>query len=167
MYVIRQRDVESLLIDLSNFTKYQKPTGFDQVNKKLEVLCKIIFSYCIFGSVFYNVSKILTIPSCISLRKINEVCGVAIPFWVWFDTENWLIKYPIILYTFIIIIIIDKVTLMVAVQVLEIGCNIKLRIDQLKSMLVECFDEDFQTNRKRLNKCIKYHNEIIKYFVLI
>ncbi|XP_064210906.1 uncharacterized protein LOC107398653 isoform X2 [Tribolium castaneum] len=161
LYIIRQKDLESLLVDLSSFKKYQKPPKFDEVNRKLEWCTRMVFGYCVFGSVFYNLVKILAIPSCKKSRRINEVCGVAIPYWVWFDTENWSIKLPLILHTFLVIIIVDKVTLLVSLQVLEIACNIKLRLDQLNCMLVSCFDGDVEASRRRLNECIKYHKEII------
>ncbi|XP_044271233.1 odorant receptor 85b-like [Tribolium madens] len=163
LYVIRQKDLESLLLDLSNFKKYNKPPKFDEVNRKLDWCAKMIFGYTFLGSVFYNGVKILTIPSCKKLRKINEVCGVAIPYWVWFNTENWSIKLPVIAYTFLVIIILVKVALLVSLQVLEIACNIKLRLDQLNCMIVNCFDGDVESNRRRLNECIKYHKEIIGY----
>ncbi|RZC41549.1 7tm 6 domain containing protein, partial [Asbolus verrucosus] len=36
--------------------------------------------------------------------------------------------------------------------------------DELKSMILECFDEGKFENRRRLNMCIRYHLDIIEYF---
>jgi hypothetical protein len=166
LYALKQRDLLALMLDLCNFVQFGKPPQFDSVNKTLEFWVKFIFAYCIFGAVFYNLVKIIEIPQCRRSRKISGTCGSLIQLWTPFDPDDGVTASLIVFYVFLIALIMVKVTLMVSVQVLEISWNIKLRIDQLKSMLLGCFDDDVAASRRRLNHCIQYHIDIIRLFQL-
>ncbi|XP_044267457.1 uncharacterized protein LOC123013144 [Tribolium madens] len=163
MYVSRQKNLELLLLDLSDFKTYGKPPNFDKVRKRMDFYAHLVFFYSMFGTFVYNMDKIILIEKCKKSRKINEVCGSALPFWTPFETENLFILTFVITYVLINIFIVVKVALTVSVQVLEIASHINLRIEQLKILIASCFDKDSKASRERLDFCIRYHNVIIDY----
>ena len=161
IYVIKQKEVASLLLDLRDAQTYGKPPLFDIVNKKLEYFTKFVFFYGMFGTSVYNSIKIIDISECRKTRKIRETCGVLIPYWTPFDADDWYILTLLIIYVFFFVATIDRGVLCITLQVFEIACNIKLRIDQLNLMLLCCFN-DRNLARRRLNACIYYHSALIK-----
>nr|CAM84023.1 olfactory receptor 25 [Tribolium castaneum] len=163
MYVSRQKDLELLLLDLSDFKTYGKPPNFDKVRKRMDLYAHLIFFYSMFGSFVYNMDKIILIDKCKEARRINEVCGSAIPFWTPFETEDLFTLTLVITYVLINIFVVVKVAMTVSVQVLEISSHINLRIEQLKIFIAGCFDRDFKASRERLDFCIRYHNVIIDF----
>jgi hypothetical protein len=166
LYAVKQQDLLGLLRDLCDFSKFGQPPRFKRHNEILDLCVKVVFSYAIFGAVVYNLIKIVEIPKCKRLRKIREVCGVFVPLWTPFDADHEAVLTLLAVWVFLVVIVLDKVTLMVSLQVLEISWNIKMRIDQLKSMISRCFRGDVATGRSRLNECIQYHIDIIRYSLL-
>lgn len=163
MYVVKQKELASLLLDMSDFRTFSKPPLFDTMNKKLGYFVTFIFYYAVNATLIYNGVKIINIPKCRRERKIGEVCGTLTPVWTPFDTDHWLTLVLVMLYIFGFYVTVDRGIMFVALQSFEIACNIKLRIDQLNSMLLSCFEGNFEADRKRLNRCIQYHNLIISY----
>ena len=167
MYVSKQKQLASLLLDLSDFRTYNKPPRFDTVNKKLKYLSKFIFYFGINATLIYNALKIIEIPNCRRMRKIRETCGTLTPVWTPFDTDHWVTFTLMVSYVFGFFVTVDRVNMFVSLQCFEIACNIKLRIDHLNSMLLGCFEGNRDGDKKRLRGCIRYHSLLIEYFCYV
>jgi hypothetical protein len=162
LYALNHKRVAQLMRRLSDFEDFGKPPGFDQLKTKMEFYSKISVCYCLLAGIVYKCIKLYGIPDCQRERGSFEICGLIVPLWKPWNGDS---ISPLLLtldFTLVYGLIFTNSILLICVQILEISLNIKLRIDHLKLMLLTCFDRDTRTNRKCLNKCINYHQNIIR-----
>jgi hypothetical protein len=167
LYVVNHKRVAELMRRLSDFEDFGKPPGFDQFNTKMEFFSKLFIWYSILSILFYKCFKLYQIPDCKRERGSFEVCGLITPIWKPWSGDPVPILILTLDYTLFYGAIMTSSVLLIGVQVLEISLYIKLRLDHLKLMLLTCFDQDTRTNRKLLNDCINYHQNIIRSINII
>jgi hypothetical protein len=166
LYVVNHKRVAELMRRLSDFEDFGKPPGFDRFNTKMEFFSKLFIWYSILSILFYKCFKLYQIPDCKRERGSFEVCGLITPIWKPWSGDPVPILILTLDYTLFYGAIMTSSVLLIGVQVLEISLYIKLRLDHLKLMLLTCFDQDTRTNRKLLNNCINYHQNIIRSKIL-
>nr|XP_015834400.1 PREDICTED: putative odorant receptor 71a [Tribolium castaneum] len=166
IYVKKQPKVAFLLRDLSYF-QFGKPPGFDETERILGFLSKLTFCYSVMAVVIYNYIKYRQKPECERMNKLKglkENCGMLTPTWWPFEINYSPAFQLIFLYIFTSTQVMMKLSLMISFNVLEMAHHIILRINHLKTMILESLDEqDYEASKRKIKTCILYHLEILGF----
>ena len=166
IYVKNQPKLASLLKEMSNFKSFGKPTNFDQKEKKMNLLSKVVFIYLTVGVTQYMALKFTQRQECEERNKnqgLKENCGFISQFWTPFSTQNAVVYYLCHAYIFLAVQLLMKPNILVTFNAFEITEHLILKIKHLNQMLYECFDNtEYKFSRKRLSKCILYHIHILE-----
>lgn len=167
IYAKNVKKISYLFKQLSDLKNFGKPPGFDNWNRKFDLVAVGLYYYLLVGASGVTIAKLLTIPKCKSQTDF-VICGIMIPFSLPWKINSWLLLGFIDLYVVYFALIINTALFFTILQLFEVTINIKLRIDHLNEMLLKCFDENNNTKRSEQNlvNCIRYHNYIIKYYLL-
>ncbi|KYB25641.1 Odorant receptor 63a-like protein [Tribolium castaneum] len=157
-YVKNQRKAAGILRDLSNFDKFGVPPGFEEEEQRLRVYIICVFIYGFITITFYNFYKMSQKKSCERFNiehNLHENCGLIDKF----------PRYELVfLYLLTCCHLLMKLPLIVSYNALEMVHHIILRINHLKIMITECFDDpDYEISRRKLTQCILYHTEILEF----
>lgn len=160
IYNYYQKDIASLLVDLSNFEEFRKPKGFDELNKRHDFYVKCVAVYFTFSMIDQKLFVLKMMPIC-EARNINENCGL-----ISNTTPKPLTSLSYVLYSIfetMIFSIFAKTSLVVSYHLFEISTHLVLRIEDLKQMIVESVNtKNYNISKKKLKHCIKYHILIIE-----
>lgn len=165
-YVKNQKKAARILRDLSNFERFGVPPGFEEEEKRLKMYITVVFIYAIITITFYNFFKLYEKGVCEKFNEEHELqehCGLLSPVWIPFDINHFPLFELVFLYLFTCCHMLMKLPLIVSYNALEMVHHIILRINHLKIMITECFDDpDYEISRRKLRECILYHIEILE-----
>ncbi|XP_063907305.1 odorant receptor 85b-like [Zophobas morio] len=165
IYVKNQPKLANLLKAMSNFQSFGKPTNFDQKEKKLNFLSKVVFIYLTVGLTQYIALKFNQREECEERNKnqgLRENCGYMAQLWTPFSTQNIVVYYSFHVHVFLSMQLLMKPNMLLTYHAFEITEHLILRIEHLNQMLHECFDNvDYNFSRSRLSKCILYQTDIL------
>ncbi|XP_063907413.1 uncharacterized protein LOC135125691 [Zophobas morio] len=165
-FLRQQHQIALILRNLSTFHKFGKPPDFDDLNRRLNIIAKILTAFE-FGIVAaFKIARIAKKSECKeTLAKLGlkrHYCGLGSPAWTPFDVDFFPVFEIFLLYEFIFALVHSKNCSQISFHLLEITYHVTLRIEHLKALIVRCFNSNSQTVfRKQLSHCIAYHNEIL------
>src|SRR5699024_6757283 len=111
---------------------------------------------------FYNYWKLMQKEECRAVRKKqnwNGSCGLVVEIWTPFDIDYFPVFQLVVLYSLIAGYLLMRVPVHLALLILEIVQHIILRMNHLKSMIIDCFQQK-TISEEQFQKCILYHTEI-------
>jgi hypothetical protein len=165
IYVKNGPKIVLLLEDLSNFNHFGRPPNFEERERVLNHLSKCSFMFIAVGSFFYNMVKLYKKPECQKRNieeNLNENCGIIAPVWFPFNIDYFPIFQLASICMYACTVLVTRSALVITYHVYEIAQYIVMRINHLNSMIVKCFDWDYESCRDNLRNCILYHAEIIE-----
>lgn len=166
MYVLSQKKIARLLVDLSDFETFGPPPNLKSFLKKMNSYARLVISYVTFIVVGHSMFNFTQRSKC-RQKHIRENCG----FMMMNTTPKPLVlgQDPGLYFLYFIteamvVYSCANVPIVVSYQLFELCHHFILRIDHLKSMLTECFTKTNPKElREGLNKCLAYHIDIIRY----
>lgn len=167
LFFLKQKRLAVLYDGLVDFNIFGKPADFDKKNNKLN-LYSIIFSYYVSLAIFfYGFISLMSIPKCeIYNQKFNlsAICGQFFPGKLPFVQLNRKpMKQVYFIYQYAVTSILLNGSAVVQFMTFETSSHIIVRIQHLKGLLKQVFDN--QVNQKeRLHFCIQYYNKISVFF---
>jgi hypothetical protein len=165
IYVKNGPKIVLLLEDLSNFNRFGRPPNYYERERILNHLSVCSFMFIAVGSFFYNMVKLYKRPECQRRNieeNLNEKCGIIAPVWFPFNIDYFPVFQLASLCMYTCTVLVTKSALVITYHVYEIAQYIVMRINHLNSMIVKCFDGDYESCRDNLRRCILYHAEIIE-----
>ncbi|EFA13313.2 odorant receptor 100, partial [Tribolium castaneum] len=165
-YLNNQHQIALLERDLSQFYKFGKPPGFEQLNSQLNFAVKVLIIYSFLGTFVYNGTKMLLREECKKNSQEKGLsdnhCGLIATFMFPFRVDYFPVFYIVLVITFLLAHTLIKLCMHISFNAYEIVNHIVLRIEHLKEMILSCFNERNQTIvQKKLRVCILYHIEIL------
>lgn len=160
LYVSQQKNIAGLIVDISDSKKFGPPPYFIEMNDKLNSYSKAVFFYTTIGTLCYNLVKIYQMGQCRREKYDLELCGVIIPISVPFPVHGNSTLFIVGFIVLVVILFIDKTTMLMSLQVLELIINIRLKINHLNLMIKDCFRSEYI--EEKLKNCILYHQTIIR-----
>ena len=162
-----QPKVAKLLLEMSNFEKFGKPPNFDQEDKNLNFFSTSFFVYLCYSVLVYDIIKFRRKEECEDKNRnegLNENCGFIAPMWTPFSTKNDVVYYLYHAYVIFCVQLLMKPSALVSYTEFEITTHLILRIKQLNQMIHQIFvSTNYVIARRRLNNCIVYHGDIIRF----
>jgi hypothetical protein len=163
-YIKNQKKIASLLRDLSSFDKFGIPEGFHEEEKKLTFYAKFIYTYVTITVSAYNFLLLFLKSDCEKYNKehdLKENCGLVIP--TPFAADYFPVFQLVFLYQLVVSNMLLRLSMIIAYNTFEITQHIIFRINHLNIMTTACFDDDdYQTSRNKLTRCILYHSEVLE-----
>ncbi|XP_068898533.1 odorant receptor 49a-like isoform X2 [Tenebrio molitor] len=164
-YIKNQKKIASLLRDLSSFDKFGIPEDFHEEEKKLTFYAKFIHTYVTITVSAYNFLLLFLKSDCEKYNKehdLKENCGLAIP--TPFAADYFPVFQLVFLYQLVVSNMLLRLSMIIAYNTFEITQHIIFRINHLNIMTTACFDDDdYQTSRNKLTRCILYHSEVLDF----
>jgi hypothetical protein len=163
-YIKNQKKIVSLLRDLSSFDKFGIPEDFYEEEKKLTFYAKFIYTYVTITVSAYNFLLLFLKSDCEKYNKehdLKENCGLVIP--TPFAADYFPVFQLVFLYQLVVSNMLLRLSMIIAYNTFEITQHIIFRINHLNIMTTACFDDDdYQTSRNKLTRCILYHSEVLE-----
>ncbi|KAJ3644246.1 hypothetical protein Zmor_026914 [Zophobas morio] len=168
VFVENQKNIAFLMRDLSDFEIFGVPSNFEKRNKKLNLVVKLFFCYTVGAVIFYNFLKLSEKSECkriSSERGMKENhCGLIGPFWIPFNIDYFPVFQLFSLFGIFFSHLLIKMCLHISLNAFEIAHHIILRIQHLKVMIEECFDnKSYTVSQRNLERCISYHIQILEF----
>ncbi|KAH0811127.1 hypothetical protein GEV33_011663 [Tenebrio molitor] len=164
-YIKNQKKIVSLLRDLSSFDKFGIPEDFHEEEKKLTFYAKFIYAYVTITVSAYNFLLLFLKSDCEKYNKehdLKENCGLVIP--TPFAADYFPVFQLVFLYQLVVSNMLLPLSMIIAYNTFEITQHIIFRINHLNIMTTACFDDDdYQTSRNKLTRCILYHSEVLDF----
>lgn len=166
-YLYNQHQIALLLRDLSEFKNFGKPPGFEELNNHLNFLSKLLVVYSFLAALVYNGIKVLQKSECKKNYEkkglSDKHCGLLANFLLPVEIDYFPVFELILLITFLLGHLLIKLCMHVSFNAFEIVNHIVLRIEHLKTMILDCFNcTDQKIIQKKLKICILYHIEILR-----
>lgn len=158
--------IMQLLKDINTFGEFGKPSNFDETNAKMNRFILISYLYAFGAVMLYVIFSFLDFQKCEARNvkyDINRLCGFITSFWVPFSMDPVITKvlFYIIQVTSSVVVSSAGTTIMGWIwAIVEMFLT---KVANLKAMLLQI--NDLTGNGKKrahMNKCIRYHIEIIK-----
>ena len=166
MYIKNQAKIALLLRDISDFKIFGKPPNFDEKNRRLNFISNVVFIYLICTPTQYSIIKYTQKNICEARNEkigYEDNCGFILPVWTPFSTKNVIVYWIYYICISVGAQILIKPSLLITFHAFEITQHLILKIEHLKQMLHDCFENKNDIIcRKKLNKCISYHREIVR-----
>jgi hypothetical protein len=165
IYVKSGPKIVLLLEDLSSFNHFGRPPNFEERERVSNHLSKCSFMFIAVGSFFYNMVKLYKKLECQKRNieeNLNENCGIIAPVWFPFNIDYFPVFQLASMCMYTCTVLVTKSALVITYHVYEIAQYIVMRINHLNSMIVKCFNGDYESCRDNLRNCILYHAEIIE-----
>ncbi|XP_015838558.2 uncharacterized protein LOC107398581 [Tribolium castaneum] len=163
-----QHKVALLMRDLSVFNNFGKPPNFDKRNNQLNFVAKLLALYSFLATIFYNGEQLINKTECKRINKekglSDHYCGLLAPCWLPFEIDYFPVFHLILIYAFTSGYLLIKMAIHISYNAFEIVSNIVLRIEHLKAMILETFENrNKQVCHKKFLQCILYHIEILDF----
>lgn len=164
-FVLRQKQIAKLLMEISDFQTYGKPPNIDQLNQKLSVYYRLYDWLLNIMTLSFFLKPIITLKVCKTLnqkRDFQEICGLFLPIWAPFRVNYFPVDQIIHLWEVFGLYFVNKGGSLMSFLMLESMEVLRFKIVHLNLLLVEVIERDGLSLTSRFDKCVCYHQDILR-----